>query len=102
MQVPANLVELELDFPDATTPESMSLLLALFLILLRCPRFLFLLGGFPPVPPDFPPGAGDDDAITGPDPLLGLVSFEGDIFDCFMYDVVATNELVQKPTLLLY
>ena len=62
--MPVNLVELELDFPDATTPESVPLLLALFLILLRWPRFL--LGGFPPEPPDFPPRAGDDNATVGP------------------------------------
>ena len=101
--MPANLVELELDFPaDATTPESVPLLLALFLFLLRAPQFLFLLGGFPPLPPDFPPGAGDDNAAAGPDPLLGLVSCEGDIFDCLYYNVVTTNELVQKPTILRY
>ena len=41
VQVPVHLTKLE--FPDATIPESVPLLLVLILFLLRVLRFLFLL-----------------------------------------------------------
>ena len=80
LQVHVNLGELE--FPDATNPESLLLLLLLILFLLRAPRFLFLLD-FPPCPPDVPEfgaGEGFEPADSAP---LAFITLGGDILEGF-------------------